>query len=262
MACTSRQQQNISNLTISYRTKTAFLTLELQLHHVKEGVVGPSSSDRTEVYRSLAHRNPLTTSLGEIAETHLASQEKKKPKSDVPSWTREVLSQPSSDNTDPPPKVLYLLPKHSQQPPQISFHSLDPTQSLGENLRNKRFIEWPVIHIWLEEDFEGEIVGREREAREPSPPPPKRRKLNADAGKKLLSGLVGKYDSDEEAEDSDEGADADADGEAEGVFALMEYGSDDDPPLLAADGTWQVLDDGKLSLVDNQLPNEIADTSR
>jgi len=156
----------------------------------------------------------------------------------VPEWVQELLpTSPSSPSTskDESPDTLFLLLKLPPTPPKKQYHALDKSLPLDKLLRKKRFIEWPTVHVWLADEFEdGYIVGRERPdvQEDESPPYPyKKRKLNVQAGKKVLSGLVGGYasgsdDEDEDAEgESEEDPDADAEGEADGMIGLMEYDS-------------------------------------
>ncbi|KAG8890614.1 hypothetical protein FRB98_007169 [Tulasnella sp. 332] len=256
------ERRKMNQSTWDPRTKIAYMTVELNLYCLKEGI-GPRTRDRTDVFKMLTHRNALDTPLGQIVEQQMSAQETKTKSaktSSVPPWVREMLlpkmeglSLDDDVTAVDPPTLLYLIAKHPARPPRRSYHALDPVLALAANLRNKRFIEWPTIHVWLAEDFDGDIVGQERERGDgqeaDSRPPAKRRKLNADVGKKVLTGLVGVYASDDEGGEDDDGEgededeDADADGEAEGVTGLMEYGSDDDPPLLMAGGTWQAVGD-------------------
>ncbi|KAG9039603.1 hypothetical protein FRB95_009183 [Tulasnella sp. JGI-2019a] len=256
------EKRRLNQSSWDLRTKTAYMTVELNLHCLKEGV-GPRTREpeRTEVFKILTHRNGLDVPLAQMIESHISTQETRSAKSSggvPPPWVREMLLPKMEglsidDNVDSP-KLLHLIVKHPARPPRRSYHTLDPSLPLGTDLKHKRFIEWPTIHVWLAEDFEGDIVGQEgeRDSREDvSPPPAKRRKLNAAVGKKLLSGLVGAYASDEEGDDGgEEDLDADADGEAEGVSGLLEYGSDDDPPLLMADETWQASSGDPRKYVD------------
>ena len=85
---------------------------------------------------------------------------------------------------------------------KIGYHRLEATQKLSTLLRHKHFVEFPVIEIWEEGAFRGLVVdergGMQREGDERAV---KRRKLDIDASKKAMSGLLSGYGSDEEQEE-------------------------------------------------------------
>lgn len=182
----------------------------------------------------LTHRNTLNTSLSDLLQQHLLTKNGD-PDSSIPDWVRELVPAPSSTpstSKEDLPDIVYLLLKHPPTPPKNHYHPLDVSLSLEQLLRKKRFIEWPTVHISLADEFdEGHIIGQETpDTREDDLPsyPYKKRKLNPQAGKKVLSGLVGGYASDSDAEDDDEdaeGSDEDAEGEADGMMGLLEYES-------------------------------------
>lgn len=212
--------------------------MEFVLHAPKRSLA--TTTDPNDLapksYALMVHKSDVDTPLINILEGRLSSKEEKDAPQ-VPDWVRELvpasLTAPSS-STDDPSDVLFLLLKLPPTPPKKQYHSLDRTLPLIKLLRKKRFIEWPTIHVWLADEFEGgHIIGREMPAEDDVmqyPGPYKKRKLNTQAGKKVLSGLVGGYaseSSDAEGEDEEEELeeDADAEGEAEGMMGLMEYDS-------------------------------------
>ncbi|KAG8977679.1 hypothetical protein FRC05_000935 [Tulasnella sp. 425] len=221
------------------KTKTALLTIEFELHAPHRSITLSSdpNDSKPKSYSLLTHRNATNETLAEVLEKQLALKEGQK-HTDVPSWVRESLihrRQPS-DEEKVEPELHFLILKHSSQPSKPEYHTVDKSLTLDKSLRHKRFIEWPIIHVWLADEFEGTIVGAAptTSAQSPStpkgrfgtPPPAKKQKLSEKAAKKVLTGLVGGYSSGSgEEEESDDGEE-DAEGEADGLINVMEYESD------------------------------------
>lgn len=86
---------------------------------------------------------------------------------------------------------------------KLGYYKLDPKQPLAKVLRATHFVEFPTIDIWEEGEFKGTIVDAQgmitQHAEEERAP--KRRKLDAKAGKKAMVGLLGGYGSESEYED-------------------------------------------------------------
>ncbi|KAG8892912.1 hypothetical protein FRC01_013884, partial [Tulasnella sp. 417] len=227
------------------KTKTAMLTIEFELHAPQRSITLSSdpNDSKPKSYTLLAHRNATNETLAAILEKQLELKEGQK-HADVPNWVRESLihrQQPSDAKQieQPSPDLLFLILKHASQTGKPEYHSLDKSLPLEKILRHKRFIEWPTIHVWLSDEFEGTIVGAapastqspsKSKGRFGTPPPAKKQKLSEKAAKKVLTGLVGGYSSGsaEEEETDDGDGDEDAEGEADGLVNVMEYESDGD----------------------------------
>lgn len=213
------------------RQKTALLSVEFVLHAPRRSLA--TTSDPNDLaprsYTLVVHNNSMDLSLLDILNGRLAALEGKEG-STVPEWVRELLPPSSSTSKEDVPDILFLLLKQPPTPPKKLYHALGRSRPLDKVLQKKRFIEWPTIHVWLTDEFEeGHIIGRDVpnvQEDEPPPYPYKKRKLNVQAGKKVLSGLVGGYASgSDDQENDDEDAEEDAEGEADGMIGLMEYES-------------------------------------
>ncbi|KIO30946.1 hypothetical protein M407DRAFT_20070 [Tulasnella calospora MUT 4182] len=220
------------------KTKTAMLTIEFELHAPQRSITLSSdpNDSKPKSYTLLAHRNATNEALADVLEKQLALKEGQK-HPDIPNWVRDSLihrPRPSDEKQveQPSPDLLFLLLKHSSQPAKPEYHSLDKSLTLDKCLRHKRFIEWPTIHVWLADEFEGTIVGAaptsiqfpsKSKGRFGTPPPMKKQKLSEKAAKKVLTGLIGGYSS---GSGDEEETDEDAEGEADGLINVMEYESD------------------------------------
>ena len=140
-----------------------------------------------------------------------------------------------------------------------AYYSFDPSQPLINLLRHTHFVEFPTIEVW--EEFQGIIVDAQGVMRqsEDYERQPKRRKLNAKAGRLAINGLLGDYGSEEEEKEQAPNVLAALDNYAEseeGDDGLN--GSDDegevelDPTILlnlmrqARDEPWAVEEDDRV----------------
>lgn len=111
---------------------------------------------------------------------------------------------------------------------EAGYHKLEHSESLLGALRGTHFVEFPVVEVW--EKFRGTIVTPEGDVTKgEGESRPKRRRVNARAGKKAMNSLLGGYGS--ESDDDD-------DGPAQNILnALGEYdGSEDEGAQLEVDG--------------------------
>lgn len=95
-----------------------------------------------------------------------------------------------------------------------SYHSLDPFQKLSQSLRQKDFIEFPLIEVWDKDAFtdsgftENDRQSGLYELEEADGRPRKRRKVEVmgkKQGEAVVKGLLGGYGSSENEEDGDHG---------------------------------------------------------
>ena len=85
----------------------------------------------------------------------------------------------------------------------MGYYKLDPSLPLSKALHSTHFVEYPTIEVWQEfhgtiVDGNGTIIHYAEEERAP-----KRRRLNAKAGRKAIRELVGGYGSGEDEVDKD-----------------------------------------------------------
>ena len=95
------------------------------------------------------------------------------------------------------PSAIVLSSSRSRK----AYYRFDMSQTLGFLLRHTHFVEFPTIELW--EEFKGTVVdthGAVTQLSGEEERKPKRRKLNAKAGRKAITRLVGGYGSDEEGE--------------------------------------------------------------
>lgn len=193
----------MTRLTRTHRSKAAVLSIEFVLR-------APGRQDTTKV---VLHQITSTRSLSDITKDIAKAKSSRVESAGAvtdPPWVADLLV---ADEGELEP-ILFLLPNYHSPG---TFRTLDSTKSLDTALRKSRFIEWPTVHIWRKDDWE------EHCEQQKTGPPQKKAKLGDRAASKVLSGLVGSYNSDE---DSGSDEDADAEGEAEGLASVLEYGSD------------------------------------
>lgn len=150
----------------------------------------------------------------------------------IPAWIHTLVA-PDPDDPEGFVPPLYLMraktdlvaptPMRLPQRPEISYWQLKCNKKLSELLRHKTFVEFPTVDIWPQGEFHGTIVdvGGAVERVFEEQPRPKRRKIDVQAGKKAIKGLIGEYGSDSD--------DADAENVESVLGALGGYtGSDDE----------------------------------
>jgi hypothetical protein len=149
------------------------------------------------------HRNNIDTPLLSLIQKQISDKSKSKKDGDLPGWLRSLVFPDDPDTAE-----SFILPScYMRAPPDpryasSSYHKLDCSQKLAMLLRQKEFVEFPVIEVWEAESFTGLVVddrglvsqdggdGREKGL--------KRRKLNVVQGKAAIKGLLGDYGSDED----------------------------------------------------------------
>lgn len=180
-----------------------------------------------------------------------------KKESSYPEWAKCLVNPGSDDDAESftnPQCIMQALISHQLKGP--AYYSFDPSQPLINLLRHTHFVEFPTIEVW--EEFQGIIVDAQGVVRQSEDErQPKRRKLNAKAGRLAINGLLGDYGSEEEEQKQKQ---------APNVFAALDNyaeseeddglnGSDDegevelDPTILlnlmrqARDEPWAVEED-------------------
>ena len=187
----------------------------------------------------LTHHNKFDVDLLSILRRQVGKRPISKTDAPVPAWA-QLLVSPDPDDPEGFVSPLCIMrakvdslgsltPGQRFPKREVSYWQLDSTQKLSALLRDKHFVEFPTIEVWHESAFRGTIVDArgaverviEEERR------PKRRKLDVQAGKKAIKGLLGGYGSESEQ---------DEEGEESNVLSMLGgyAGSDEeDRPLLA-----------------------------
>ncbi|KAF7776328.1 hypothetical protein Agabi119p4_4721 [Agaricus bisporus var. burnettii] len=250
------------------KTQTASLTIQFKFHP-------PTEASGSQSFTLLTHRNSLLTPLLSLVQKHIQDYLNRKTvtknsktgdASSLPAWLPSLMIPPLEDPenftipmfTIAAPSDLLLLARSAallsaSAPAQGSgqvnakpkaYYNLDPNQTLLESLRGTQFVEFPMIEVWQE--FSGIIVdkktGNVRCMREDVEPRMKRRKLNAEEGRKAITGLVGDYGSDHEGDEGLSGK--------EGLVGYAESESDE----MEQDNTV----DEEIEVEDSDEDNEVA----
>lgn len=203
------------------RTQTALLTIEFKFY---PGTLSQLSSSAASAYTILAHRNSIHSSIIDLLRRHIpqhlsSNSDHPKPRKEnpCPDWVISLI-HPHPDDPEgfkvphcylPAQMDLTKIPYYPgigmQRGPY--YYKFCPSQTLQELLQGMHFVEFPTIHIYDPDSstFVGNVLTKKGQL------PPmsddehaiditrKRRKLNAKAGKKAISGLVGEYGSDSES---------------------------------------------------------------
>lgn len=218
----------------TYRQKKIYLTVEFVFskgHEVNDSI------------RLMTHKNNIDQPLLTLLQTHVGEKLKKvtrrgkskaNPKDSINDettleWLKELVFPNPPDQLESFAPPLCLLrptePLNSSERTSLkrlksrTYHSLDPFQKLSQSLRQKEFIEFPLIEVWEKDAFiESGFVETEKGdswyekvVEETGERPRKRRKVEV-MGKKqgvaVVKGLLGGYGSsgDEEEEDGDQGS--------------------------------------------------------
>lgn len=220
-----------------HRRKKVYLTIEFLF------VNGHGTNDSL---RLMTHKNDIDQPLLTILQTHVGDRfkqvVKQQGKSKVNSnnsaktgaafeWLQELVFPDPPDQLEsfaPPLCLLQSTTPPSRSVPRQSlehfksrsYHSIDPFQKLSQSLRQKQFIEFPLIEIWGEDAFTDSGFTEtdqhsglyEKVIEEADERPRKRRKVEVmrkKQGEAVVKGLLGGYGS---SEDEDENGDQDPPG--------------------------------------------------
>ena len=217
------------------RQKKVYLTIEFLF--VK-------GHETTDSIRLVTHKNDIDQPLLTLLQTHVGEKlkqvtkrgkSKATPKNPTDTettlgWLKELVFPDPPDQLESFAPPLCLI--RSSKPPSPSLHrpsfehfksrsynSLDPFQKLSQSLRQKEFIEFPLIEVWekdmfvdsgfVEADQHGGWYEKRVEAADERPR--KRRKVEVmgkKKGKAVVKGLLGGYGSSEgeEEEGDDQGS--------------------------------------------------------
>ncbi|KZT12549.1 uncharacterized protein LAESUDRAFT_718816 [Laetiporus sulphureus 93-53] len=208
------ERRILNQSTWDFKNRTALLTVEFRFHPPRDPLA-PSSQASSPPFTLLTHRNALEKSLLSLLQDQMNERGKSKKADPLPSWIHSLVF-PDVDVPDAfmPPTCVMRTPLDplsslktrtgygAPRPGHIiceGYYKLDPSQSLGANLKHKNFVEFPTIEVWEDGIFHGTIVDHQGIVLHgDEEPQPKRRKLSAKAGKKAITGLLTGYGSDDE----------------------------------------------------------------
>jgi hypothetical protein len=233
-------------LVCSTRQKKAFLSVEFLFRRRSHSLNG-SRTVGSLTYSVIAHRNGLDTQVTAIIRTCVAERNKKDP---LPDWISELFPPGTSrEGTESEGETVFLLsepPPRPREPRQ--YHHLDLSRTLGDVLKGHSFVEFPTVEVMSRAERDAVVfdviestaalpikIGAYdtsqdgSESEDETRQDKKRRKLDPNAGKQLLSGLMA-YGSDTSGSDrelADVGA-GDRRADKPSVFdALGDYESDE-----------------------------------
>jgi len=210
------------------RQKKVYLTIEFLF------VKGPGTTDSI---RLVTHRNDIDQPLLTLLQTHIGEKlkpaakrgkSKTTPKNSTDTettleWVKELVFPDPPDQLESFAPPLCLI--RSTKPPSTSvqrtsyrhfksrsYNSLDPFQKLSQSLRQKEFIEFPLIEVWEKDTFidsgfaENDQHGGwyEKSVDAADERPRKRRKVEVMGKKKgeaVVKGLLGGYGSSADEDD-------------------------------------------------------------
>ncbi|KAG1753806.1 uncharacterized protein EDB91DRAFT_1215231 [Suillus paluster] len=213
-------RRKVNQSTLDAKTQAALLTIEFKFYPGAPSQ--PSSSAASAPYAALVHRNAIHSPLITLLQRHVpqhptSNKDRPKPKKEnsCPDWVTSLV-HPHPDDPEgfkvphcylparmDLSRITYYPGVGMQGGP--SYYKICPSQTLQELLQGTHFAEFPTIHIYDPDSstFVGNVVTKggqlspmsedEQDIRAT-----KRRKLNAKAGRKAISGLVGDYGSDSE----------------------------------------------------------------
>jgi len=195
----------------------------------------------------LTHKNDWAKTLRVLVHIHLkgASRIRKDPA--VLDRVEALVGANADDESITEPLIAMQCPRsqnhYSNQPPsRRTYYKLDWNAKLSSVLRNKAYVEFPVIEILEESCFDGILLDEEGN-KTSIETTRKRRKLNSAAGKKAIVGLIGEYGS-----DGDEGEDDDN--------ALDELGDYVDAESIEGEGSGHSEDDAEGDLGETELVSQ------
>ncbi|KAF8165036.1 hypothetical protein B0H34DRAFT_687517 [Crassisporium funariophilum] len=197
------ERRKINQSSWDFKKHTALLTIEFKFYRPLDPLA-QSSQQRRPPFILLTHRNDTRASLISLLRSHIGEQNNSKKESGCPHWVKRLVhSDPDDPDSFANPQCVMptqLDPIASRQTgtrTQTAYYSFDPMQTLALLLRHTHFVEFPTIEIW--EDFQGTVIDSKGIVTQPvEERHPKRRRMNAEAGKLAIKGLLGEYGSDDE----------------------------------------------------------------
>ena len=250
-----------------YRQKKVYLTIEFLFTR---------GQGTTDSIRLVTHKNDIDQPLLTLLQTHVGEQLKQaakrgKSKANAKNaeatleWLKDLVfpDPPEQLESFAPPLCLTRSTKPSIQHQPFkrfkhrSYDSLDPFQKLSQSLRQKEFVEFPLIEVWEKDVFidtgfveTDQHSGRYEKGVEGADERPRKRRKVEVMGKKkgeaVVKSLLGGYGSSEDEEESSEedspkalaglGQYEESEGEGEGGVEASNPGAMDDSEDSGSDG--------------------------
>ena len=199
--CRIGSYKDIFSLTTYHRKRTAFLTVEYNMHPPLNLDITPN--DAQEPYTILTHRNNFDLPLRDLFQSQIIERTKRKTV-DMPTWVKTLaLPHPDIPDVFTPPQFFIRAPLNSLsgQHEKFGYIMLDSERKFSTLLRNKHFVEFPTIEVWEEGAFRGVLFDGVRTFRtQGGQRPTKRQRLDVTKGRAAISGLLGGYGSEDDDE--------------------------------------------------------------
>jgi HIT zinc finger len=277
MRCCSRSLMRKQQLC---RTNTGYLTIQYRLHQANnlatsnhDRQAAPSTkrknmsdSQTGDVVHLLTHRNNIETSLKDSLRRMVEERSKN---GTQPSWVREMIIGKEArviqeqDGSGGTLGGYVVLLRGSTGPLEkgvrVVYERLDTEVALVEALRGHSFVEFPTLEVIRErersevgrewgpndKEKEGESDESEEEDQEVQDRTIKRRKIDEEAGKRLLERLQ-VYGEDDGESDSDPRADLEK--KPTGLLGMLDYSSDSSEASELEDMETAPVQAGKTAL--------------
>lgn len=228
-----------------FKNKCALLTIEFRIHPVPlPPALRHTVSASSQPFTLFSHQSSMSATLASIIQQEVDRINVRKGNTaSIPEWVHALLvPTPEDPEGFEPPQYLMraedALPSLSVVPPRTPtgkcFFELDPSRTLSSLLRGAHFIEFPTIEIWPRGSFSGIIVAADgttthtRRNDGTDEPARKRPRLDTNAAKKVMSGMLGGYGSSDEEKEEDDLQREDA---GASLSRLGTYGEVDDEDL-------------------------------
>ncbi|TDL29423.1 hypothetical protein BD410DRAFT_892718 [Rickenella mellea] len=249
------ERHRVNQSTWDAKNKTALMTVEF----IFKPPLDPLSRVNRQRLVALTHRNNMDMSLRQLVQGHVKERTKSKKDSELSEWLPSLVCLDDSEAT--PPLCVMKLGTTANAPAlvphpskRLAYHKLNWDKKLMSCLRHTQFVEFPTIEVMEEIAFDGVLVNKEGAVERDTAKErmPKRRRVDVVAGKRVITGLLGDYGSDDEAEEKGE--------EEPSALATLEHysGSEDDAEERDMDAELQLEGDDPgrgtdLSLILNAL---------
>lgn len=188
----------LRSFILEHRHKTAFLTIQFVFHPPVDPL-RPPHIPQDKPITVTTHRNDIDHRLLSILQKQVSDKPKNKRDARFPAWLTGLVVPEDEEAVVPP--ACYMLAPTDPSRKTPAYHKLDTSRKLGTALRFKEFVEFPVIEVWEEGGFSGDVVAEDGSVEhrpDDGERSRKRRKLDVRQGKVAIKGLLGDYGSEED----------------------------------------------------------------
>jgi hypothetical protein len=278
MRCCSR---SLMRKRLLCRANTGYLTIQYRLHQSNNLAIsnhdrqaGPSTkrknmsdSQTGEMVHLLTHRNNIETSLKDSLRRMVEERSKN---GTQPTWVREMIignearavqeQHESGENLGGYVVLIRGSTVPLEKGVRMAYERLDTDVVLVEALRGHSFVEFPTLEVVREREWseagrawgpngnekEGESDESNEEDRETQGRIFKRRKIDEEAGRRLLERLQAYGEEDDGENDSDPRADPEK--KPTGLLGMLDYSSDSSEASEVDDTEALPVQTGKTAL--------------